>query len=116
MSTIERIRELGRQLAEVMDELNLSDSAEEREAGGALDDALNHIDAALQSLGGDGDRAADGELVIIDDLHGQPASAAMARKHLTERHDTATQDLSDPELMVVHFDEHFNNDVDDHPL
>lgn len=111
-----RVRFLGAMLGDLMTELSISESADVREAGGLIDDALNLVDSAIRSLEGDGyapddsdpnlTYAADGDLVWVDDLHGKPASAPMIRQHLNEIHSVTTADLADYDLVEVHEHEH----------
>ena len=103
-----RIRDLGRQLGEIMDELRVvgldGEPQEEvdtaQDAANAIDDALDAVDSAIRTLeseDGDGDGAP-----IITDLHGTPATARQIREHLVCKHDIITRDLDDTLLETVH--------------
>lgn len=49
-STARRVRDLGRNLADVMDNLRADDTARGTEAANALDDALDRVDSAIRTL------------------------------------------------------------------
>ena len=106
-----RLRLLGALIADIKDEFGTGEVAI------SLDNALDDVDSAIRSLEVDGPDedddddpdvtyASDGNLVWVDDLHGEPASAPMIRKHLNDDHDVTTADLADYDLVEVHEHEH----------
>lgn len=105
-----RLRFLGALLADLKDEFGTGEVAI------SLDNALDNIDSAIRTLESDDEPesdddpnltyASDGDLVWVDDLHGEPASAPMIRQHLNEGHSVTTADLADYDLVEVHEHEH----------